>query len=236
MLPKFVGFYTDPRLPTFTPEDKISDVSGYYHGIPTFPAMLALFGKCLCVDNMSQFQTLFFVCSIFLLFWGCGNLRLRPITTNLLLLLYTLCPYVIWVSKSALTEPFLCALLAWFFYLATSEKTQDRHLLFAPVLVFSFYHISCYTLLPMFICIFAAKYVYTKNRECLLQGILSSAGFLAGYIASLVIAPQYSYDNSRPMAVGFINNGNLPFVVGGGGCYLSLLPSPCWTACGLPPR
>lgn len=46
MLPRFTGFYTGAHYPTFTPEDKISDVSGYYHGIPTFAAMLALFGKC----------------------------------------------------------------------------------------------------------------------------------------------------------------------------------------------
>ena len=164
---------------------------------------------------MSQFQTIFFVCSLLLLFWGCRNLRLRALTTNLLLLLYTLSPYVIWVSKSSLTEPFLGVLLAWFFYLATSRENADRHLLFLPILVFSFYHITAYTLLPMFLCIFVAKYVYTKEKEYLRQGALSTVGFLLGYIVACVTAPQYSYDNSKHIAVGFVTYDNLLWVVGG---------------------
>ena len=215
MIPQFIGFYTSPTFPTFTPEDKLGDVSGYYHGIPTFPAMLALFGTCFGLSNMSQFQTVFFVCSLLLLFLGCSNLKLRPCTTNLLLFLYTISPAVLWVSKSALTEPFLGVLLIWFFYLATSQKVTDRHLLFIPILVFSIYHITCYTLMPMFLCIFVVKYVYTKEKEYLVQGGLSTISFLAGYVVACIIAPQYSYGNSVHITGGFVNYSNLLWVVGG---------------------
>ena len=215
MVPQFTGFYIDTRFPTFTPEDKISDVSGYYHGIPTFPAMLALFGTCFGLSNMSQFQTIFFVCSLLLLFLGCKNLKFRPCTTNLLLFLYTISPNVLWVSKSSFAEPFLGVLLACFFYLATSQKVTDRHLLFVPILVFSVYHITCYTLMPMFICIFVVKYVYTKEKEYLLQGCLSTLSFWAGYIVVCVISPRYSFDNSVHITGGFVNYYNLLLVVGG---------------------
>ena len=213
-LEKFNGYYMNPVYPTFSDEDKLSDISGYYHGIPTFPAVLALFGSCFGLSVMAQVQTIFTVVCIVLLYQICINLKLKKSITLLLLALYTFSPIIIWTSKSSLTEPFLGVLLAWLLYMLTDPDKRQNKILFIPILVFSLFHITCYTLMPMFVCLFVVKYFFTKDRQYLIQCALSVVCFMFGYSVSLIISPQYSYGNSAPIMVGFVQTDNLAYVVG----------------------
>ena len=49
----------------------ISPVSGIYHGIPTYAAMLALFGKLFGISHMIHLETVIWVCMIFLVSFVC---------------------------------------------------------------------------------------------------------------------------------------------------------------------
>lgn len=55
-----MGFYNyDSQLPFASEKNEISEVSGIFHGIATFPAILALWGEIFGISHMSDVQTIF---------------------------------------------------------------------------------------------------------------------------------------------------------------------------------
>ena len=58
----------------------ISPVSGIYHGIPTYAAMLALFGKLFGISHMIHLETVIWVCMIFLVSFVCRQMQWKRCT------------------------------------------------------------------------------------------------------------------------------------------------------------
>lgn len=186
------GNYWEP-LPE---EERKSDVSGVYHGIQTFPALLALGGRLFGLENMVQMQTVFFVCALLLLYFANCNLQV-PLGANLAsLAVFLFSPLALWISKSSLTEMTLSLLMSAYLFLLTESDTRAKRLLSAfPLICFAFVHVSFLQLYPVFIGINLFRYVKKRSGEYLAANVLISLGLCAGYCMMARIAPQYFYDN-----------------------------------------
>ncbi len=228
---QLVGYYIyDETLPSLSAEGKASDVSGFYHGIPTFSAMLALWGNLFGMRHMAGIQTVFYICSLFLLFFTCGNLRLREPVKYAVGIIYAFSPIMLWVSKSSLTEMFLACLMIGFLYFMTGSGDGTGIFCAAlTVAAFSFYHLTIYTILPIVILIFWGMFLYSKKDGY----IYASATVLLTFMISMVIvskiAATYSFVYNFSPLYRFTRlirrETVLPFLLGGSaaGILLSFL-------------
>ncbi len=180
-----------------------SDVSGMYHGVQTFPAMLALAARLFGMKNMVQVQTVFYLCGIMLLFYAMCELKIRRGNQIFLTLVFMLSPLVLWISKASYTEMFLTMIICLYLLLLFEE--HDRKWMIAlPLTAFSFVHVSYLMLWPCFWLVNAMLYIYEKNRQYIYANMVSAIGMLAGYFMMGHIAPEYFYMNCGKLYIGGI--------------------------------
>ena len=195
---RLVGFDRfDSGKPTLSKKDRLSSISGIYHGIPTFPALLALWGKIFGLTGMASIQTIFFIIAIFLLYYVSINLEFYYYNNVLCLLLFAFSPIVIWASKSSLTEIFICdIILLYLLYMTESDDIKINWLSWIPIAYFSFYHVSCFAFMPIFILIFWFFIIKSKNpKNYLVSSIISLIFFEIGFIMMAYVSPTYTFNN-----------------------------------------
>ncbi len=108
-----------------------------FHGMPSFPAVLALWGSVFGLGNMVSVQTVFLVLFLLILYYIGGILKFKLDTKILVLLLAAVSPVILWVSKSSLTEMYLAVIMAAFIYYILDDSEKVNVWLSAfPVLVF----------------------------------------------------------------------------------------------------
>ena len=184
------------EFPTVKTEDIKSAVSGMYHGVQTFPALLALGGKLFGFSNMVQIQTIFFLCATIFLFYALGNLEIPIISQVGFTLLFVCSPLVIWISKSSFTEMSLTMLMSLYLYFLTENKNDNlKWMLGIPLFAFAYIHVSFLLLVPCFVVIHLIKFMTSGKKEYLFANILCAIGLSTGYTMMAVIAPQYFFDN-----------------------------------------
>jgi len=189
-----IGLYNyDTSLPFSSGQQEISDVSAVFHGIPTFPALLALSGKLLGISHMSSIQTLFYICSVFLVFFILDDLKVKKALKIVGTLLFAISPLILWVSKSALTEIELVCLILGFIYFIMTMKKEHIYLSLIPVTAFCFFHITIYTMIPMILMLYMGLYVYQKDIRYLVAAVLANTAFIAGITVTMMIAGTYSF-------------------------------------------
>ena len=192
-----------------------SEVAGIYHGIPVFPAILALFGEMFGISHMQECQTLFLILFLMLIFYVLENFSIKPILQIASMLLVGCAPLVLWTSKSALTEMFLSVIVAAFVMLITEKKEELKFFSWIPILVFSFYHVTIYTVMPMIVVLYWGLYIISKDRRYIRNCSLSIVSYMSGFFFMAYISPQYTFNNyTRPLKMlGFVNyNTLMPFV------------------------
>ncbi|RKD32274.1 hypothetical protein [Thermohalobacter berrensis] len=193
---ELLGFYRyDHRKPTLEKSDRISPVSGIYHGIPTFPALLSLWGILFGINNMIDIQTIFFICSIFTIYYIMENLYIGYKGKVLGTLAFAISPIALWVSKSSLTEMFLCLIVVNYIYFLSSNNENEKWISSLAIATFSFFHVSIYTLMPIFILVYAALVVLTSKRKYLIASIISIISFIVGFTMMAHVSPTYMFNN-----------------------------------------
>ena len=187
-------------LPMRNIENRLSEVSSEYHGIPTFAAILALWGTIFGIGNMSGIHTIFLICTIFLVYFIAENLKLKKSSKILATLMTAFSPIILWVSKSSLTEMFLTVIICCFiYYITESEDKKSIYLSALPVIVFSFYHIAIYTIIPIFVLLYFVLYFYKGNKAYIDSAIAILIGFFAGMIFMTYVSATYAYGNFQPL-------------------------------------
>jgi len=216
-------FFPVPAWFRFVPLDA---TTAWYHGIPTFPALLALSGKLFGLANMMQIQSVFYILGICFVWLICGNLKLKLSAKIFSTFVFTISPIILWVSKSALTEIFTVVIILAFIYFLTSlEYRVSQILLCVPVIVFSFYHISVYTMMPLFFIIFAYLLIRRRSKYIFFSAIASMLGYGVGFAIMVLSGPHYTIMNYSPIyVISFVNENTLPYVVVSGvGIAIALL-------------
>lgn len=209
---KLVGYdIPEEDYPDCSYDREISEVSGIYHGIPTYAAMLALWGKLFGMAHMAEIQNLFYLLMIFLIYFVCEHLKLKPVSILTACVTAALSPIVIWVGKSTLTELFLAVILLLFLYFLTDSGNPGFSII--PVIVFGCYHVSIYTLIPYIIMIYAGLYFFTQKK--IFAGLLLSTPpvYLASYFAMRQVQPYYTMNNYRVVFGNGMNVDNITQVI-----------------------
>ncbi len=189
---------------------EISPVSGIIHGIPTHSAILALWGSLFGIEHMADVETIFYLCLIFLVWCICRNLKLKPISCAIASITTALAPVVIWVSKSSLTEIYLSLLPALFIYILTDRYNKnERWLSILPIILFGCFHVSIYTMLPIFLMVYAILYFTSRKRQFAILLPLTVLVYLASYFGMRHIQPMYTIKNYRSVFCKYINVMNI---------------------------
>lgn len=180
--------------------DKEYPYTAIFHGISNFPALLSITGKIFGIEGIMYILPIFYLLSISLMYLICRiNLGLSRITSDIITTIFTISPIILWVSKSALTEIVLTLIILLFIYVLTSKEEKDKKMLWFPVAAFSFTHVSIYTIIPMFVVIFAWLITQKRDKSYLISGIISILSYLAGLVAMGYSSPQYTFDNYGPL-------------------------------------
>lgn len=188
------GLYNyDEMLPFASAEKELSDVSAVMHGVPTFSAILALWGKMFGISHMSDIQTLFYLCTIFILYFIFEKLSSKKSIATICTTLFAFSPLIIWVSKSALTEIELTCFVASFICLILNHDKKSIYASVLPIIAFCFYHITIYTMIPVILVIYWVSYIYTKRNEYIYASLVAIIAFLAGITMIEMIAGTYAF-------------------------------------------
>jgi len=215
-----VGFYTESEFggyPTYSPEDSSSPVTGVFHGIPNFPALLALSGSIFGISHMSLIQTLFWLCGILLVFMIGENFRWKSSTKIMSTVLVAVSPILVWTTKSALTETFQFLLIAAYLYFMTEERKWSSMGAAAAIITFSFFHVTASVYMPMVMALFYFAFLWSKKREHLLAGILCLLGYGLGITMMAYVSPHYVYSNlakSLYRVIPFMTTENCLLIIG----------------------
>lgn len=189
-----IGLYNyDTSLPFASEEKELSDVSAVFHGIPTFPALLGLFGKMFGIRHMSDIQTIFYVCAVFLLYFVLQDLKVKKASRVVCTVLFAFSPLILWVSKSALTEIGITALILGFIYLILSMKKEKIYMSVIPLMAMCFFHLTIYTMFPLFVLIYMGLYVAKKEPRYLISAAVLNTAFVLGMTMTMMIAGTYSF-------------------------------------------
>lgn len=192
----------------------ISPVSGIIHGIPTYTSMLAMWGELFGMENMLDIETVFYILTIFLVYFICRNLKLKKASSLCACVMTALSPIVLWVAKSSLTEMFLTVIIAAFlFFITDDERPREKWLSIIPVAVFGCYHVSIYTMLPLFIMIYGGMYFFTREKQYAILTPGVTAGYLISYFMMRQVQPMYTMNNYGSVFVGGINVNNITSAV-----------------------
>lgn len=203
-----------PSYPETVYDLDVSPVSGIYHGIPTFASMLAMWGTLFGMSNMMHVQTVFYVAMIFLTYFVCQNFQLRKSSCALACAAAAASPAVIWVAKSALTEMFLGVIILLVLYFLTDQKHPQRQWMsILPVAVFGCYHVSIYTMIPMFVVLYGGMYWVTRRKCFAVLMPVTLVGYLVSFFAMRHVQPFYTMNNYSPLFGLGISQKELPWLV-----------------------
>ena len=191
----------------------VGKVSGIFHGIPAYTALLALWGKLFGLSHMQDFETILFICLIFLVYFICGHFKLKKAASVCACAVTAFSPIVIWSAKSALTEMMLAMIPAVFLYFITDDEPVNKGLSLLPVFVFGCFHVSFYTVLPMFILIYGGMYVFTREKRYAVFMPVITAFYAASFLMMRHIQPVYVFKNYDPLYVGGISIYNVSTLV-----------------------
>lgn len=210
-----IGFYGyDAKSAFLDKANYPSKMTGVLHGFPTYSAMLALFGTLFGYYNMTRLQTVLAFCGLFLMYYVMRNLKIRKRMRLAALLIYASSPIVLWTAKTTLTETFTMVLVMLYLYFMM-DRNYPKYVWasFIPILTFSFFHITIYTIMPMLVLSYVTMYYMTRNKQYLIANMGALAGYLAGFFAMRSSAAVYTYGNYKKIFVLGINSGNLVWVV-----------------------
>ncbi len=198
------GYYLLGQTYPFIADDTMggeTGLEGVYHGLPTWPALMALFGRMFGIGHMMDCQTIFFICFLMLTFYILENFKVKVLGEATVLAILGSTPLMVWISKSSLTEMFLAVIMATFIYLVCNENKDVRFYMWIPVAVFSVYHVSAYAMMPLFIACCWANIISDKRKRAAVSAILMLVSYVAGYIFSIRLASLYTaYNYTRPIS------------------------------------
>ena len=210
-----LGFYRyDPKVPSLNQEDFQNKVTGVLHGVPTYSALLALYGSIFGYAQMAGIQTVFAFCIIFLMYAVMRNLKVRKRIRTAGLLIFIASPLVIWTAKSTLTEVFICVLVLLYLYFMVDRKCPGYVWMAAiPMVAFSFFHATIYTIMPMLVVIHFVLYYMTRDRQYLAANAITLVGYVSGFFMMRECATVYTVGNYMKIFIPGINEYNFHIVV-----------------------
>ena len=193
--------------------DTHKQTDGIFHGIPTYPALLALWSTIAGIGNMSGIQTLLYLLALLTLWFTAENLKLKKSTSALICLLFMLSPEVVWISKSTLTEELLALIIIRFIHDLTSPDQPQRRWWSAwMVVMFALVHVSVFVMIFMFLLLFVLLYLWEGDRQYIRALRISALGFMGGFTFMTLVAPRYTIRNTAMIWIGPVTLSNVYWI------------------------
>lgn len=187
-----------------------NDTLGNLHGIHTFSALLGLYGTVFGVENMLGLGSVILMLSVFLIWLILGNLKTGSLYKGIAVLLYLTSPQILWQARTSLVETTLAFIILAFIYLITDEKNKNlRWLSWIPVAVFSYFHITIYVFMPLFVLIEYGLYFTTGKRRYMGAAALSIMAYFSGFYMMYTSSLTYVYGNYDRLYIGQVGTGNI---------------------------
>lgn len=204
-------------------------LSGNLHGIATFPALLALWGKLFGMENMNGILTMMFVISVANVWLIARNMKFHGFLAWSCALVTGVSPIVMWCSKNVLTETGITMLFTLFFAIITENSRKRVEVISVmPVAALCFYHVSVLIYIPIFVGAYVLGYLYTKHKVYLRGIIYVFLAYAAGLTMMYNSARRYTLSNMDmffSLTKGVINKNNMLAVVWGAVIVLAVLIS-----------
>ena len=183
------GFRESFRIP------RLGELDVIYHGIPTYPAILGLGVKLFGMEHMMLFQAVFYIVLLFLVEIMLREHRVHWLMRAILVTVLGVSPEIIWMRKSTLTEMFLAVLMTYYLYKILDEDDRQKSLSVLAIIVFSFFHASAFSILPVFVINFWILYLVKKDIRFLRNAAEALAGFCVGFVMMFRVEPIYMSKN-----------------------------------------
>ncbi len=203
-------FYNEDYADFYTTQFS-SEASAYFHGIPTFPAVLALWGSVFGMEHMIGVQSVIFCILLGLLYlflqdYGCKNW-----VTYLCCGTLTFSPLVIWVGKAALTEMLIACFFMGYLYFLVKEDKASIMLSTMCIWGFAFLHLTIYTMIPIVMLLYLGLFFTRTQKIYLYAGSSAIVGFALGILLVRSVSTEYFYRNIPPLTglLPFLNNENI---------------------------
>lgn len=183
------------HIPTIKVSDETGEAEGLWHGIPTYSAILGLSAKIFGLENMPFIGLLFYICLLCMTEFILEDLNVASWVRRGAILLLGMSPQVIWIKDSTITEGFLAVLIVTYIYYILHHNREKRFLSVMPVITFGFFHVTIFTMMPVFILIYAFRYLSEREKMYLTCIRIISVGYLAGFFMMLKVQPRYTLPN-----------------------------------------
>ncbi len=164
---------------------------GYWHGTPSFSILLSYSINMFGIENMMLLQYIIYFCLVNLFIIFINKRDYSKISKVLFICLFGLCPEVMWVTKSALTETFMAVMVVLFII----DVLDNRITSIIPVIGINMYHLTCLTLLPLFLFIYSYKYLEKKRNVYIFLSFISGIVYLLSYFLFVSLNPRYTIMN-----------------------------------------
>lgn len=187
-------------------------IDGIFHGIPTYPALLALWGTIAGIGYMSGIETLLYVLALLTLWFATENLGLKKGASALVCILFMLSPEVVWSSKSTLTEMLLALVVIRFIYDLTSPDQSRRWWSAWMVVMFALVHVSIFVMIAMFFALYIVLYLWKGDRQYIRALRISALAFIGGYTFMTLVAPRYTIHNTAMLWMGPVTCANIYWI------------------------
>lgn len=194
-------------------EPSENDFSGYFHGIPAYPSFLALSAGVFGIKHMAWGNVILFMCSLIFLNEIMSALGTKRGLKNILLILLGVSPEIVWINMSTLTEAgILLILLSFLYHLIVNKDTFKEKLAVLSILTFSVYHVSIYTMMPLFVLLMWGYGIFRKKKKYFRYATEIIVGYLLGFVFMARINPRYTLKNYT-LAIKFIDNEHLLILI-----------------------
>ena len=182
--------------------------------------------------NMGGINLGLMFASIVLVYQICRKLSAGVILSTGIAVTFSISPVLVWVNKSTLTESVLIMLMLYFAYMVIcgTKRDEDTYngLVFdddegrqnivkllstLPIGAFCFFHISIYTILPMFFMIFIVLYIYDKSIMWLYNNLIMLGAYVVGFMFMLSWSKRYTTGNYKFIERIGISTGNITMLI-----------------------
>lgn len=185
----------DMQIPGVKIDDQENETIGMWHGIPTYPSILALSARLFGIQNMPLIQAVFFVCFLLIIEALLRNMKTTVLMRAALVGLLGLSPQIIWIKKSTLTEMFLALLIALYLFLILNADEKKRWYSVVPLVGFCFFHVSVFTMMPIWLLIYWYLYCKSWKIQYIISAFILIGAYLLGFFMMYRIQPQYTLVN-----------------------------------------
>lgn len=204
----FLGFdtynqyqkYFDNSIPFLKVEvpNENEDCVGWFHGIPTYPSFLALSAQIFGIGHMAWGNVILLLTTLVLLYEILSFFNTDKTVCNLILLLFGMCPEIVWVNMSTLTESGLVLLIVSFiYYFLVCGKEKKYWISVVSLGAFCVYHVSVYTMIPWFLLLFWGFFICFEKKKYIISSLIMLALYWIGFLFMINMNGRYTVQNYK---------------------------------------